>query len=79
MSNDRYDQYRRNAEEAERMSNDRYDQYRRNAEEAERQAKNAKNEDDRAAWLLLVRGWLALLPQRKPDESTKRTSSVLDC
>jgi hypothetical protein len=47
------------------MSTDRYDQYRLNAEEAERQAKNSKNDTDRAAWLRLVRDWLALLPKRE--------------
>jgi hypothetical protein len=51
------------------MSNDKYDQYRRK-EEAERQAKNAKNEDDRAAWLRLVRDWLAMVKRKQTAEES---------
>src|SRR5687767_9865503 len=43
----------------------REERYRRNAAEAERQALRATNEADKAAWLLLVRGWRGLLPKEK--------------
>lgn len=50
---------------------DRFELYRRNAAEAERQAKSAKNDEDRASWLRLVRDWLSLLPknERKAEDT----------
>jgi hypothetical protein len=47
-----------------------FEQYRRNAEEAQHQADRATSDEIRAAWLELVRGWLALLPKR--DSSRER-------
>jgi hypothetical protein len=37
------------------------DEYRRNAALAQRSADKAKTDEDRAAWLRVVEGWLSLL------------------
>jgi hypothetical protein len=42
-----------------------FDEYRRYAEEAQRQANRAKTDQDKAAWLRLVEGWMFLLSKQK--------------
>ena len=43
---------------------EREDYYRKQAAAAEEQARRARNPNDKAAWLRLVRDWLSLLPKR---------------
>jgi hypothetical protein len=47
---------------------DRDDEYRARAEQAQKEADRSTNELDRARWLRIVRGWLALLRKRTQSE-----------
>ena len=51
------------------VSVDKDDEYRRNAAEAQGWADKAKSDDDRAAWLRVVQGWLSLI--RKPPQTAE--------
>jgi len=50
----------------------REDEYRRHAKEAQQSARQAEDDDERAAWLQLANGWLGLLRQC-PQTAEKET------
>jgi hypothetical protein len=56
------------------MSND--DEYRKQANDAQGFANRAISDDDRAAWLRIAQGWLALI--RKPRQSEQSASDKFD-
>ncbi len=49
------------------MADPKDDEFRRNADDAQAWADRAKNDDERAGWLRVVRGWLDLI--RKPTQA----------
>ena len=44
------------------------DEFRRNAAEAQQRAQESRTDDERAYWLQLAEGWLALLQERQDDD-----------
>jgi hypothetical protein len=47
------------------------DEYRAKAEEAQRRADRSTNEDERAAWLRMARGWLSLIRRRPQGDDSE--------
>ena len=44
------------------------DEFRRNAAEAQQRAREARTDEERAYWLQLAEGWLALLQERQEED-----------
>jgi len=54
-----------------RLSMSEHETYRRHAEFALSQAEMAEDEDDRATWLWVAKGWLGLLPARLMSDEAR--------